>query len=223
MGALAGAAGSPLPTPPKDAHSPHPKGTLRPLSSPGHGQCWELRGAGLPPDAGTHQHPQGGRPARTEKLPETGIHPQAGGIPADRVCAGSCWEVQRGISLWETGHFGRQQWGGGGGRGNSPSAWPGSPQGKFPGGRQFPGLLPDFHSWGLSKGRGERQAEPWQHLCRKPQGRDPRTEGHGPAPQGCRNKWGLVTLRSGMRPPAQQGPAIQTVSAREGGSWTTGP
>lgn len=45
---------------------------------------------------------------RTEKHPKTGIHPQAGGIPADRVCAGSSWEVQMGIfpvgegSLWET-------------------------------------------------------------------------------------------------------------------------
>lgn len=115
--------------------------------------------------AGTQQHSLRGTKGRTKRLPKMGIHPQQEGS-RQTGCVLELWETQRGISLWEMGHL-RSHGGGGGGererggqgegrKGNSLSAWPSCPWGKFPAGKHFPILLPDFHSWACPR---EKKAE----------------------------------------------------------------
>lgn len=83
--------------PAQRTHSPHPTGTQAMA-----GAACGYRDTAPSAPTGT---------GRTEKLPRGGLSPrqegfpQTGGIPADRVCAGGT----RGISLQETGHFGRQR------------------------------------------------------------------------------------------------------------------
>lgn len=126
---------------------------------PGHGASWgQAKGSAPSPrhtqpsphrdagDGGSRLCIQGHgsisthRDGQNRETSERWIEPQAGGIPADRRDSrrqGVCWRYEGDFpagdrSLWETAQ-------GGEGRGNSLSAWPSSPQGKFPGGRQsFP-------------------------------------------------------------------------------------
>lgn len=79
------------------AHSPHPTGTRAMAGAAcGYGDTAPSAPTGT---GRTQKLPRGGLSPRQEGFPQTG------GIPADRVCAGGT----RGISLQETGHFGRQR------------------------------------------------------------------------------------------------------------------
>lgn len=157
------------------------------------------------------QHPRGRAGPETS---ERWIEPQAGGIPADRRDSrrqGVCWElleVRGGFpcrSLWETAQ-------GGEGRGNSPSAWPGSPRGKSPGGRQsFPvcalisiaGACPRAEVRGRLS-RGSTSASLGQSSVT-----------HVPG------LWGQRDPRWAPRRDTAAGPAVPAASAREGAAGTT--
>lgn len=114
--------------PAQGTHSPHPTGTQA------------MAGAACGYRDTAHSSISTHRDGQDRETSERWIEPQAGGIPADRRDSrrqGVCWRYEGDFpagdrSLWETAQ-------GGEGRGNSPSAWPSSPQGKFPVGRQsFP-------------------------------------------------------------------------------------